>query len=127
MSYNAPIFNASKVCGDTRVLTNELCGLLKCSKLSEVLALVPSMTGTKVGDDDVALTLAFIGQYNAGKSTLIKALTDRDNVTIDADVCTHEVTAYAWHDLRLPTHRVCRLMCQSTTHEPGKPFLRPIW
>lgn len=123
MSYNAPIFNASKVCGDTRVLTNELCGLLKCSKLAEVQDLAPRMTQT----NDVALTLAFIGHYNAGKSTLIKALTDRDNVTIDADVCTHEVTAYAWHDLRLPTHRVCRLMCQSTTHEPGKPFLRPIW
>ena len=123
MSHNAPIFNAAKVSGDTRVLTNELCGLLKCSKLAEVKDLAPRMTQT----NDVALTLAFIGQYNAGKSTLIKALTDRDNVTIDADVCTHEVTAYAWHDLRLPTHRVCRLMCQSTTHEPGKPFLRPIW
>jgi tRNA U34 5-carboxymethylaminomethyl modifying GTPase MnmE/TrmE len=97
MSHNAPFFNAAKVSGDTRLLANEVCGLLECSKLPEVQALAPRMTPT----NDVALTLVFVGQYNAGKSTLIKALTGRDDVAIDPDVCTHEVTAYAWHDLRL--------------------------
>lgn len=97
MSDNEPIFNAAKVSGGTRLLTNKLCSLLGCSNLPEVQALAPRVTLT----NEVALTLAFVGQYNAGKSTLIKALTGRDDVTIDADVCTHEVTAYAWHDLRL--------------------------
>lgn len=48
-----------------------------------------------------ALTIAFVGQYNAGKSTLIKALTLHEEIAIDADVCTNVVTAYDWHGVRL--------------------------
>ncbi|MBD1216644.1 MAG: 50S ribosome-binding GTPase [Aphanizomenon flos-aquae Clear-A1] len=47
------------------------------------------------------LSVAFIGQYNAGKSTLIKALTGDESVRISAEICTDKVTEYAWQDVLL--------------------------
>ncbi|MFM6430615.1 MAG: GTPase, partial [Dolichospermum sp.] len=47
------------------------------------------------------LSIAFIGQYNAGKSTLIKALTGDKSVRISAEICTDKVTEYAWQDVLL--------------------------
>ncbi|ALB39160.1 MULTISPECIES: GTPase [Nostocales] len=47
------------------------------------------------------LSIAFIGQYNAGKSTLIKALTRDESVRISAEICTDKVTEYAWQDVLL--------------------------
>ena len=42
------------------------------------------------------ITVAFIGQYNSGKSTSIKALTGEKDIVIDSDVATSEVTQYEW-------------------------------
>ena len=52
-------------------------------------------------DGSAPLTLAFVGQYNAGKSTIIKALTGNQDIRIDADVCTDVVTAYDWEGVLL--------------------------
>jgi len=47
------------------------------------------------------LSIGFIGQYNAGKSTLIKALTGNSTVKISAEICTDKVTEYSWQDVLL--------------------------
>jgi len=47
------------------------------------------------------LSLAFSGQYSAGKSTIISALTGRSDIHISADVATDEVQAYRWRDIEL--------------------------
>lgn len=45
---------------------------------------------------DEKIRLAFVGQYSAGKSTIIKALTGNKNIVIDSDIATSQVTNYNW-------------------------------
>jgi hypothetical protein len=47
------------------------------------------------------LSVAFIGQYNAGKSSLIKELVPTAQVTIGANVATDAVVETQWNGLRL--------------------------
>ena len=51
--------------------------------------------------DRPLLSLAFSGQYSAGKSTIISALTGDKTIRISADVATDEVKAYRWRDIEL--------------------------
>ena len=51
--------------------------------------------------DRPLLSLAFSGQYSAGKSTIISALTGDPTIRISADVATDEVKAYRWRDIEL--------------------------
>ena len=45
------------------------------------------------------LTVAFVGEYSAGKSTIISALTQRRDIKISADIATDETTTYPWHGI----------------------------
>ena len=45
--------------------------------------------------------LVFTGQYNAGKSTLIRALTGREDIIIDSNVATTKATEYEWDSVLL--------------------------
>lgn len=46
--------------------------------------------------DEEKICLSFVGQYSAGKSTIIKALTGNADILIDSDIATSVVTRYAW-------------------------------
>lgn len=45
--------------------------------------------------------LAFVGQYSAGKSTIISALTGNKDIKIDANVATDKVSEYHWNNIVL--------------------------
>ncbi len=47
------------------------------------------------------ITVAFVGQYNAGKSTTISALTGRRDIKIDSDIATDETATYDWNSIKL--------------------------
>ncbi len=47
------------------------------------------------------LSLAFSGQYSAGKSTIISALTGNKGIRISADVATDQVKAYRWREIEI--------------------------
>lgn len=47
-------------------------------------------------DNDIIIT--FIGQYSAGKSTIISALTGNRKIKIDANIATENATRYKWSD-----------------------------
>ena len=48
-----------------------------------------------------ALTVAFVGQYSAGKSTIISALTGRRDIHIDADIATDRSSSYDWNGINV--------------------------
>jgi small GTP-binding protein len=47
------------------------------------------------------LTVAFVGQYSAGKSTMISALTGRRDIHIGADITTDKTATYDWNGIKL--------------------------
>ena len=84
------------------VLRVQLLDALKTADDEKINALrgdVPEPVA--VGNNGAVLTVAFVGQYNAGKSTIISALTGKQDIPIDADVCTDAVTAYDWQGVQL--------------------------
>ncbi|MGI5925328.1 MAG: LeoA/HP0731 family dynamin-like GTPase [Lentisphaeria bacterium] len=50
-------------------------------------------------DADSRLNIAVCGQYSAGKSTLVHALTKDETIKIGQDITTDEVKLYPWNDL----------------------------
>ena len=84
------------------VLRVQLLDVLKTAddeKINALMSDVPEPVA--VDNKGTALTVAFVGQYNAGKSTIIRALTGKQDISINADVCTDTVTAYDWQGVQL--------------------------
>ncbi|MFM2060928.1 MAG: hypothetical protein RLZZ507_598 [Cyanobacteriota bacterium] len=50
---------------------------------------------------DGILSVAFVGQYSAGKSTIISAITGQRDIKIDADIATDETSNYYWEGINL--------------------------
>lgn len=47
------------------------------------------------------LSIAFVGQYSSGKSTIVSAMTGNKHIKIDANVATDKVSKYEWRDITL--------------------------
>lgn len=47
------------------------------------------------------IKMAFIGQYTAGKSSIISAITGNDEIIIDSDISTSSATSYEWGGIYL--------------------------
>ena len=47
------------------------------------------------------ISVAFIGQYSAGKSTIISALTGKRDIKIDADIATDKTASYNWNGIKI--------------------------
>ncbi|MBP8016699.1 50S ribosome-binding GTPase [Candidatus Gracilibacteria bacterium] len=48
-----------------------------------------------------ALKVAFVGQYNAGKSTIISAITGNKDIQIDSNVATDHSSDYFWNNIKI--------------------------
>nr|WP_294502180.1 GTPase [uncultured Rhodopila sp.] len=92
-------FEFGEILAATEQLKQDLRGALVQSEDSQVIELLRDVDDVKMGaagSDAPPLAIAFVGQYNAGKSTLLKVLTGRRDIVIDSNVCTENVTAYDW-------------------------------
>lgn len=50
---------------------------------------------------EIVLKVAFVGQYNAGKSSILKALTGNKDIKIGSNICTNKVTSYDWNNIKI--------------------------
>jgi small GTP-binding protein len=50
---------------------------------------------------DNTVVLVFAGQYSAGKSTIIKALTGREDIATGAGITTEKANTYDWEGIRI--------------------------
>ena len=96
------LFEFKEYLGQVNGLRVQLLDTLKASDDEKINDLINDVPEPVTSDNNgAALTVAFVGQYNAGKSTIISALTEKQDIPIDADVCTDTVTAYDWQGVQL--------------------------
>lgn len=55
----------------------------------------------EVFDGDKPISLVFAGQYSAGKSTILKALTGIADIAVGAGITTQEAHAYDWNGIEV--------------------------
>ena len=72
--------------------------LLRSAEDDRIPPLAESLSAARAGEP---LRLVVTGEYNAGKSTILQALTGRDDILVDSDVSTSEVTEYQWKSVLL--------------------------
>ena len=79
---------------ETERVLQEAREALLASRESEVQSI-----GRNLPDSDSkdAIRLAFAGQYSAGKSTIISALTGRDDIAIGAGITTDQTSEFDWN------------------------------
>ncbi|BAZ43158.1 GTP-binding protein HSR1-related protein [Chondrocystis sp. NIES-4102] len=80
-----------------------------CNNLNNFLSNDPSLNQikTKLNQDwqkykqEGLISVAFVGQYSAGKSTIISALTGKRDIKIDADISTDKTASYNWNGIKI--------------------------
>lgn len=92
-------FEFGEILSATRQLHHDLRTAAQRSEDPQINALVSELDEVRIlgaASDSPPLTIAFAGQYDAGKSTILRVLTGREDIVIGADVSTGSVTAYDW-------------------------------
>jgi GTP-binding protein EngB required for normal cell division len=102
MTQNNPNFKAADVGASFNKTLVKFDNLLAQANTAELTAI-----RKKVGDElkeyqeQGILGVAFVGQYSAGKSTIISGMTGRRDIRIDADIATDKTTNYDWNGIKL--------------------------
>ncbi len=81
---------------ETELILDEARKAIGESRSEDVRRLAERLPAT-VHDEDAPISLAFAGQYSAGKSTILKALTGRNDIATGAGITTEQTHRYDWH------------------------------
>lgn len=92
-------FKAGEYTRKTEEIISEICETFENNgKTAEADAL---RNYKKQIDEKERIRIAFIGQWSSGKSSIISALTENNQIKISSDVATQESTDYEWGDFLL--------------------------
>lgn len=95
-------FNAALIAKKFKENCNRFYQLLRQINQDELTNLVQNLRqDLKTYQDEGIIKVVFIGQYSAGKSTIISALTGNRDIKIDADIATDKTTIYNWNSIKL--------------------------
>ena len=97
-------FEFGEIISATQHLQRDLRAAVTASEDPKIQALSRELDEVRIvgaSSDATPLTIAFVGQYDAGKSTILRVLTGREDIVIDSDVSTDTVTAYDWKGVML--------------------------
>jgi hypothetical protein len=102
MTHNSQSFNAAAVGAKFKNTLIKFDNLLAQGKSEELTAIRKKLREElKAYREQGILSVAFVGQYSAGKSTIISALTGRRDIHIDADIATDKTASYDWNGIKL--------------------------
>lgn len=80
----------------------------KAKKLYKELGMSTENLPDSIFDGEKPISLVFAGQYSAGKSTIIKALTGISSITIGEGITTQEAHSYDWNGMTvIDTPGIC--------------------
>ena len=102
MTLNNPNFKAADVgafFNKTRVKFDNLLAQGNTAELTAIRQKVDDEL--KEYQEQGILGVAFVGQYSAGKSTIISGMTGRRDIRIDADIATDKTTNYDWNGIKV--------------------------
>jgi GTP-binding protein EngB required for normal cell division len=68
---------------------------------SEKMQQLADKVPTTILSEDNTVVLVFAGQYSAGKSTIIKALTGREDIATGAGITTEQAHTYDWEGIKV--------------------------
>ena len=102
MNQNQSQFNAAAIGEQFQTTCNKFDHLLSKNQDENLLAIRQKLhRDLEAHKKDGVLSVAFIGQYSAGKSTIISALTGNRDIKIDADIATDKTTSYDWNGIKI--------------------------
>ncbi len=102
MTQNSQTFNAAAVGAKFKNTLISFDTLLAQGNTEELTAIRKKLREElKAYREQGILSAAFVGQYSAGKSTIISALTGRRDIHIDADIATDKTASYDWNGIKL--------------------------
>ncbi|WP_333134159.1 GTPase [Microcoleus sp. Pol11C2] len=102
MTQNNPNFKAADVGAYFKKTLVKFDNLLAQGNTAELKAIRKKVRDElKEYREQGILGVAFVGQYSAGKSTIISGMTGRRDIRIDADIATDKTTNYDWKGIKL--------------------------
>ena len=70
-------------------------------KCAEQVFLAAGMHLSCADSDSDEIKLVFVGQYSAGKSSILKMLTGRSDIAVGAGITTQETNTYEWNGMKV--------------------------
>lgn len=91
-------FELQKLAKEGNALLAEAKNVLKKTKIDNIDEIIKEIPETIITDEK-KLKIVFAGQYSAGKSTLIKALTGNNDIAVGAGITTQQSHYYDWNGI----------------------------